>query len=43
MGGLEFPDQGSDLGLLHWELRVLATGPPEKSLEEVLLSILGEE
>ena len=26
-----FPDQGLNLGLLHWELRVLATGPREKS------------
>ena len=26
------PDQGSNLGPLHWELRVLATGPPGKSL-----------
>ena len=25
------PDQGSNLGPLHWELRVLATGPPGKS------------
>ena len=26
-----FPDQGLNLGLLHWELRVLATGPPGES------------
>ena len=25
------PDQGSNLGPLHWELRVVATGPPGKS------------
>ena len=25
------PDQGSNLGPLHWELGVLATGPPGKS------------
>ena len=25
-------DQGSNLGPLHWELRVLATGPPWKSV-----------
>ena len=29
--GIYFPDQGSNLGPLHWELRVLATGPPAKS------------
>ena len=28
----EFPDQGSNPSHLHWELRVLATGPPGKSL-----------
>ena len=27
------PDQGSNLGCLHWELGVLATGPPGKSQE----------
>ena len=27
------PDQGSNLGRLHWELGVLATGPPGKSQE----------
>ena len=32
-----FPDQGLNLGPLHWECRVLATGPPGKSL---VLSIL---
>ena len=25
--GIKSPDQGSNLGPLHWELRVLATGP----------------
>ena len=25
---IQFPDQGSNPGALHWELRVLATGPP---------------
>ena len=30
-GRLYFPDQGSHLGLLHWELRVFTTGPPAKS------------
>ena len=30
--GVYFPDQGLHLGLLDWELGVLATGPPEKSL-----------
>ena len=29
--GIQFPDQGSNLGPLLWELRVLATGPPERS------------
>ena len=28
--GIQLPDQGSNLGPLHWELRVLATGPPGK-------------
>ena len=27
----QFPEQGSNLGLLHLEYRVLATGPPGKS------------
>ena len=31
--GILFPDQGSNLGPLHWELRVLTTGPAEKSLD----------
>ena len=26
--GIEFPDQGSNPGPLHWEQGVLATGPP---------------
>ena len=30
--GIQFPDQGLNPGPLHWEHRVLATGPPEKSL-----------
>ena len=34
--GIQFPDQGSNLGLLHGERRVLATGPPGKSLEPLL-------
>ena len=29
--GIQFPDQGSNPGPLHWECRVLATGPPGKS------------
>ena len=29
--GIQFPDQGSNLGPLHWALKVLATGPPGKS------------
>ena len=28
--GIYFPDQGSNLGPLHWEHGVLATGPPGK-------------
>jgi len=27
-----FPKQGSNLGSLLWELNILGTGPPEKSL-----------
>ena len=34
--GLGFPDQGLNLGPLHRELRVLATGPPGKSLFSLL-------
>ena len=26
--GIQFPDQGLNPGPLHWEVRVLATGPP---------------
>ena len=29
--GVYFLDQGSNLVPLHWELRVLTTGPPGKS------------
>ena len=29
--GIQFPDQGSNPGLLDWEHRVLATGHPGKS------------
>ena len=29
--GIQFPDQGSNLGSLHWEHGVLATRPPGKS------------
>ena len=29
---IQFPDQGSNLGPLHWERGVLPTGPPGKSL-----------
>ena len=29
--GIEFPDQGSNPGPLHWECKVLATGLPGKS------------
>ena len=30
--GIQFPNQGSNLGALHWERGVFATGPPGKSL-----------
>ena len=30
--GIWFPDQGSNSSCLQWELGVLATGPPGKSL-----------
>ena len=30
--GIQFPDQGSNLGPLHWESRILTTVPPVKSL-----------
>ena len=29
--GIYVPDQSSNLGSLHWECGVLATGPPGKS------------
>ena len=32
--GIYLPDQGSNLGPLHWEPIVLTTGPPGKSLSE---------
>ena len=32
-----FPDQGSNLGPLHWELGVLATGPPVNFLGPILM------
>ena len=35
--GIQFPDQGSNLSSLHWEPKVLATGPPAKS-RQVLIS-----
>ena len=34
--GIYFPDQGSNLGPLHWEHRVLSTVPPGKSLKPLL-------
>ena len=39
--GIKFPDQGLNPGTLHWEHRVLAAGPPGKSLEKTLESPLG--
>ena len=34
--GISFPDQGLNPAPLHWELRVLATGLPGKSLNTFL-------
>ena len=31
--GIYFPDQGLNPGPLHWDSRVLATGPPGKFLK----------
>ena len=33
---IKFPDQGSNLGPLPWELGILTTGPPEKSLPPLM-------
>ena len=40
--GIEFPDQGLNLGPLHGEHGVLATGPPEKLLMWSFLNNLFE-
>ena len=37
---IQFPDQGSNLGPLHWEHGVLPTGPPRKSLNFNCFSFL---
>ena len=37
-GGILFPEQQLNPGPLHWELRVLAMGPPGKSLFLYFLS-----
>ena len=37
--GIQFPDQGLNLGPLQWELRVLATGPGVKSLSFFVLKM----
>ena len=37
--GIKFPNQGSNLGPLQWESGVLATGPPEKSFNRLLLLV----
>ena len=34
--GIKFPEQGPNLGPLHWEHEVLAAGPPGKSLSLLL-------
>ena len=36
-GRIYFPDQGLNPGSLHWELRVLASGPPGKFLIKLIL------
>ena len=33
--GIEFPNQGSNLGPLQWESGVLATGPAGKSFKKI--------
>ena len=38
-GESQFPGQGLNLGPLHWERGVLATGPPGKSCSLLLLNI----
>ena len=35
---IQFPDQVSNLGPLHWEHGVLATGPPGKSQDQIYIS-----
>ena len=37
---ISFPNQGSNPGLGHWELRGLAIGPPEKFSQVVLIFVL---
>ena len=37
--GIKFPDQGSNLGSLHWDYEFLATGPPGKSPVTFLLAL----
>ena len=37
--GIQFPDQGLNLGPLHWELRVVTTGPLGKS-QNMLLKLI---
>ena len=37
---LRFPDQGSDLSPVHWQLGALATGPPAKPQSVVLSTSL---
>ena len=38
--GSQFPDQGSNPCSLHWENRVLTTGPPGKSLVSLLTWVI---
>ena len=34
--GIQFPSQGANPGPLHWELEILAAGPPRESLNYTL-------
>ena len=38
MGDCQFHDQALNLGSLYWEWRILATGPPGKSLNAIVFN-----
>ena len=38
--GIQFPNWGSNPGLLHWKHRILATRPPGKSPGQILNALL---